>query len=293
MPLSQSSIQTIKEKSNQFILRAYLYASIKPDDNLDTMTKHALKSMKGKEKFFTEITLRGMRTTGQMTVDFSITASSPASAERAGIVYLGQLSDILSSITREPVRFLMPRENAHEDRRFYNRTSTHIDRVLTLEEWNWIIESLVPLRQKHPRYLAAASWYRKGLCGIDPLEIVCCYWRVVERLSLSYCTKGKLPKDNDGKPICSAKNCVRQFIEERGLTGISNGVLDEDENLKKIVKLRNDISHGNEPITPILIEEASSLVRSLEEVAYECLAVIRDTFNQSESLQSRVPLYRT
>jgi hypothetical protein len=246
------------------------------------MTQRALKGERDGDEFFTEITLRDTRRSGLMGVEFSVTASSRAGAERAGIVYLGQLCDVMSSMTREPVRFLMPGEDSREERMRGDRVSTHIDRILTHEEWSWIIGTLVYLRQNHPRYLAASSWYRKGLCGIDPLEVVCCHWRVIERLSLSYCDKAKLPTDGEGMPICSSKNCVRQFVSERDLAEVANGLLADEKRLKKIVDLRNDVSHGNEPITPTLIEDASELIRPLEEAAFACLAVIRDTINQPE-----------
>jgi hypothetical protein len=246
------------------------------------MPQRALKGARDDEEFFTEITLRDTRRAGLMGVEFSVTASSPAGAQRAGIVYLGQLCDVMSSITREPVRFLMPGEDSREERMRGDRVSTHVDRILTQEEWNWIIGTLVYLRQSHPRYLAASSWYRKGLCGIDPLEVACCYWRVIERLSFSYCDKAKLPTDGDGKPICSAKNFVRQFASDQGLTEVSHGLLADEKRLKRIVDLRNDVSHGNEPITPTLIEDASELIQPLEEAAFACLAVIRETINQPE-----------
>lgn len=282
MPEPRTQIRTVETKPGRFLLSAVLYGPIRPDRELDRRTQRALKGVAGDQEFFTEITLRDTRQPGLMGVDFSVTASSPAGAERAGIVYLGQLCDVMSSITREPIRFLLPGEDSREERMRGNRASTHIDRILTHEEWNWIIGTLVSLRQKHPRYLAASSWYRKGLCGIDPLEVACCFWRVIERLSLSYCDKHKLPKDEKGNPICSAKNCVKQFVEDFNLAAASDGFLADDKRLKKIVDLRNDVSHGNEPITPKLIEDASDLCKPLEQAAFECLSVIRATIDNPE-----------
>jgi hypothetical protein len=282
MPQQQTAFRTVETKPGRFVLSAVLYGPIRPDRDLNSRTQRALKGVQEDQEFFTEITLRDTRQAGLMGVDFSVTASSPAGAERAGIVYLGQLCDVLSSITREPVKFLMPGEDSREERMRGNRASTHIDRILTMDEWNWVIGTLVSLRQNHPRYLAAASWYRKGLCGIDPLEVTCSYWRVVERLSLSYSNKKDLPQDKDGKPICSAKNCVTQFVSQFGLSEVANGFLADAKILKKVVELRNDVSHGNEPITPKLIDEASDFAKPLEEAAYECLAVIRSHINQQE-----------
>lgn len=283
MPQPQRNIRPVETKPGRFELNAILYGPIRPSLELDRRTQRALKAAREDEVFFTEITLRDTRRPGLMGVEFSVSASSPRGAQRVGIVYLGQLCDLLSSTTREPVRFLMPGEDSREERMRGDRISTHIDRILTLEEWDWIIGRLVYLRQNHPRYLAASSWYRKGLCGIDPLEIACCFWRVIERLSFSYCDKTKLPVDEKGKKICSAKNCVRQFVSDRGLAEVSHGILANEDRLQKIIDMRNDVSHGNEPITPALIDDASELIQPLEEAAYRCLAAIRKTIKQTES----------
>jgi hypothetical protein len=282
MPQLRTNIRAVETKPSRFELNAIIYGPIRPSRELDRMTQRALKEARGDKEFFTEITLRDTRKPGLMGVDFSVTSSSPASAQIAGIVYLGQLCDVLSSITRQPVRFLMPGEDSREERVRADRVSTHIDRILTHQEWNWVIATLVSLRQSHSIYLAASSWYRKGLCGIDPLEVTCCYWRVIERLAKSYYSKSKLPTDGDGKPICTAKNQVRQFVAEQCLTEVSGGLLADEDWLKKIVNLRNNVSHGNEPITPELIEDASKLIIPLEEAAYSCLSAIRDKIDRPE-----------
>lgn len=272
-------MRTIESNPGRFELNAILYGPIRPSPELDRLTQRALKSARNEEEYFTEITLRNTNRAGLMGVEFSVTAPSPAGAQRAGIVYLGQLCDVLSSVTREPVRFLMPGEDSREERMRGERVSTHIDRILTRDEWTWVIGSLVHMRQKHPRYLAASSWYRKGLCGIDALEITCCFWRVIERLAYSYCNKTKLPLNDDGKPNANALNCVRQFAVDQGLNEVSNGLLVENKRLKSIYDLRNDVSHGNKPITPELIEDASEFIRPLEEAAYACLNAIRDVMS--------------
>lgn len=275
MPQPQTTLRAIQTTPSRFELTATLYGPIRPSPEIDRRPQRALKSAQGDDEFFTEITLLNTRRAGLMEVQFSVTASSPAGAQRAGTVYLGQLCDVLSSITREPVRFLLPHEDARQER---SRDATHIDRILSDEEWSWIIGTLVNLRQKHPRYLASSSWYRKGLCGIDPLEVVCCYWRVIERLSLSYCEKQRLPKDSEGRPISNTMSCVRQFIADRGLEA-SGGLLGEEKRLQKVYKLRNDVSHGNEPITPDWIENAGELIQPLEDAAFACLSAVRAEIN--------------
>ena len=206
-----------------------------------------------------------------MRIEYSVTAISPSSAERAGAVYLSQLCDLLSATIRSPVRFFLPDEDAREERTKTNRKATSLDRVLTEKEWHWIIGSLVFLRREHPRYLAGASWYRKGLIGSDVLDNFCCFWRVIERIAFSYADKSKLDDKDKGK----AKPCVLQLVTELFPDGAVPECLSTDKRIGEIIQLRNDLSHGNVPITGEVIDQASGHLKPLEQAAYEVLERIK------------------
>lgn len=143
--------------------------------------------------------------------------------------------------------------------------------MLTEEEWHWIIGSLVFLRREHPRFLAAASWYRKGLIGSDVLDNFCCFWRVIERVAFSYADKSKIAEKDRGK----AKPCVDQLVAELFPGGDVPESLAADGRVSEIVQLRNDLSHGNIPITGEVIDQASSHLKLLEEAAYTVLDRIK------------------
>ena len=283
MTKPQTNIRSIEKRQSRFQFNAILFGPIKPSSDFDRMPpQRTLKSVRKGEEFFTDISIQNTRRPSQMGVEFSVTACSPAGAEKAGIVYIGLLCDLMSSITRQPIRFLMPNEDLRETHNRGNRFSTHVDRILTWEEWESIIGSLVYIHMQHASYLAASSWYRKGLWGNDALDVACCYFRVIERISFSYCDNDKLPINAEGKPEKTTKNCILQFVTNRRLTQASKDLLQDKEKLKQIIKLRNDVSHGNSPITPELIETASNFISPLEEAAYAFLACIRETINQSE-----------
>ena len=208
-----------------------------------------------------------------MRIEYTVTATSLSSAERAGAVYLSQLCDLLSACIRAPIRFYLPEEDARDERIRTNRKATSLDRVLTEEEWHWITGSLVFLRREHPRYLAAASWYRKGLIGSDVLDNFCCFWRVIERLALSYADKSKLDEKDRG----AAKACVTQLVAELFSSSDVPESLSADKRVAEIIRLRNDLSHGNLPITGELIDQASSHLKPLEQAAFEVLERMRRT----------------
>ncbi len=255
----------------KFQQESIIYGPVRPHPDLHRRVQRALKSYSQGNEYFTEIMLRDLQKPGLLGIDFSVTASSPAGAERAGIFYLGQLCDLLSVITRQPLKFLISGEDSQAERIRIQRTSTNVDRILAPTEWDWIIGSIVYLRSEAPRYLAAASWYRKGLCGIDPVEKYCCFWRVVERLAATYADQSILNQDDKGK----ARFYIRQFAIDFSLTTIADGLLSDQKKLAKFINIRNDISHGNVPITAEMIDSTAAMLGHAEEIAFQALKVVR------------------
>lgn len=256
---------------HRFVMTAVLFGPVRPEQNLHRRTQRALKSHTAGHDFFTDITLHESHQPGSMRIEYTVTATSPSSAERAGAVYLSQLCDLLSATIRSPIRFFLPEEDARDERIRTNRKATSVDRVLTEEEWHWIIGSLVFLRREHPRFLAAASWYRKGLIGSDVLDNFCCFWRVIERVAFSYADKSKMDEKDRGK----AKPCVTQLVAELFPGDDVPEPLSADKRIGEIIQLRNDLSHGNVPITGEVIDQASGYLKPLEQAAYEVLERIK------------------
>jgi hypothetical protein len=265
---------------HRFVMTAILFGPVRPDQNLHRRTQRALKSHTAGHDFFTDITLHESHQPGTMRIEYTVTATSPNSAERAGAVYLSQLCDLLSATIRSPIRFFLPEEDARDERIRTNRKATSLDRVLTEEEWHWIIGSLVFLRREHPQYLAAASWYRKGLIGSDVLDNFCCFWRVIERIAFSYADKSKLDEKERGR----AKPCVVQLVAELFPEGDVPDSLSADKRIGEVIQLRNDLSHGNVPITGEVIEQATGHLKPLEQAAYEVLERIKRTRVSSNPL---------
>jgi hypothetical protein len=255
--------------THQFNIRAYLYGPVKPSPEFVRQPQRVIKSHSKGEDFFTEITLLDDRRPGMMQVEYLVTARSPNSAERVGAVYLSQLCDLLSVATRCGIRFYMPDDDARDERIQQSRRSTTVDRILTASEWEWVTGSLAFFRRDHPRFLAAASWYRKGLLGKDALDDFCCFWRVIERLAKTYYDKSKVPKSDRG-----TIPQVNQLLADLFPSG-APPVLDDKEKVDRLFELRNDLSHGNVPITVELIEQATSYVQPMADAAYAVLDTMR------------------
>ena len=100
---------------HQFVMTAVLFGPIRPHPSLHRSTQRALKSHTAGQDFFTDITLHESHQPGSMRIEYTVTATSPGSAERAGAVYLSQLCDLLSAFTRSPIRFFTPDEDARDE----------------------------------------------------------------------------------------------------------------------------------------------------------------------------------
>ncbi len=258
---------------HQFNMTVEVFGPIRPSADLNRQTQRALKGHSDGRDFFTDITLHDSRNAGSMRVEYTVTANSPAGAGRAGAVYLSQLCDLLTVVTRSPVWFFMPDEDSRDERTRIHRRASSVDRILMEFEWSWITGNLVFLRREHPRFLAAASWYRKGLIGQDSLDDFCCYWRVIERLAYSYADKTEWTDDEKSKS--AVKKCVEQLALDLFGDNTAPEVLQDKKVVGEIVKLRNDLSHGNVPITLEVIDAATARLKPLEHAAFSVLEAVR------------------
>ena len=266
----QDPTQSQQRTTNQYPMTVTLFGPLRPEPELHRRTERAIKANVDGRDYFTEITLQDGRSNGGMVVQYSVTAFSPKSARRVGLVYLSQLCDLLSAVTQCPITFHTSDDEAREERFRTNRQSIRVDRILKHEEWSWVTGSLVALRREHPRYLAAASWYRKGLIGNDCLDDFCCFWRVIERLAESYADKSNWSESDRG-----VRKSVAQLISDLFSDGSIPELLRDEARVKRVVTLRNDISHGNVPITVDMIDTASEELEALEEAAFAVLSNIR------------------
>lgn len=260
--------------ANKFFMAVTVFGPIRIASDLNRHMQRALKSHTSGRDYFTDITLQSMSHSAGLQVEYTVTAQSPQGARAAGAVYMSQLCDLISVVTRSPLWFYMPDDDSINHLPHSKKRSTTIDRILSEPEWSWITGNLVYLRREHPRFLAAASWYRKGLLGRDSLDDLCCYWRAIERIAYSYADKSTWTDEN--RKRAHIKQCVEQLTSDIFRNSPRPAALEPDH-VNRIVKLRNDISHGNIPITIELIDAASDYLEELENAAYGILAHLRET----------------
>ncbi len=257
---------------NEYPMTVTLFGPLRPADDLNRRTERVIKAHTNEQDHFTDITLLDGRQAGGMVVQYSVKALSPKSALRVGLVYLSQLCDLLSAVTQCPVTFYTTDDEAREERGRQHRQPMRVDRTLTAEEWLWVTGSLVAIRREHPRFLAAASWYRKGLIGNDCLDDFCCFWRVIERIAESYADKTNWSETDRG-----VRKRVAQLTTDLFEAGETPNLLKDAARVKRVIDMRNDISHGNVPISMDMIDTASEELEALEAAAFAVLDRMRRT----------------
>lgn len=256
--------------TSQFLLSVRLFGPLRLAQDLNRRTERVIKANSGDREHFTDITLREARPDDGIMVDYFVKAKSPASARRVGIVYLSQLCDLLSVVTECPVKYFMKDEDAREERARSNRQPMKSCRTLTRDEWSWVTGSLVALRREHPRFLAAASWFRKGLVGEDCLDRFCCFFRVIERIASSYADKSTWEKGDGGM-----LKLMTQLTEDLFGECAAPELLSDIERIRIVKQLRNDISHGNEPISVNMIESVNEQLPAIQDAAFCVLDCFR------------------
>lgn len=252
-----------------FDLESDVFGAIKIDKDYSA---RVIKASLPQRDVFTDVAIVPCRRPrAAVSIKFRVYANSPSSAERVGITYLSQLLDLMSVRTRIPITFLMVNES-NEHRGRLPLGGTAIDRVLEKDECDWITGNRAYLRKNHQRFLAAASWYRKGLNTLDVLEEFCCFWKVIERLALSYADKMEWSEDKKKKS--TTLDVIHQLLEDLFRTDVPKA-LESDEKIKTLYFLRNDISHGNREIDPEIIEDAAGYIDQMEDAAFQVLDAIR------------------
>ena len=260
-----------------------IHGAVKLAEGLHRSSTGALKFASELKEIYTQIMLREAPNAtharmGYFSVFFNVKSETQHDALDAGTVYVSQLCDLLSFVTRVGTDHEVDEESrAAQYRR--SRYAPTADRILTGKEWQWIIGSLPHLHMKEPRFMAACSWYRRGLGTEEITEKLCCLWRVIERCANTYSDKTPLGED---KP--KTKAVIGAFRDQNFES--PPDLLSDDNRWHKAISLRNDISHGNVSLSPKLIEDCSELLSDLEDAAYKSLKVVSASLEKTHSLAS-------
>jgi hypothetical protein len=261
-----------------------IHGAIKLAERLHRSSTRALKAASDESEIYTQIMLREapnaqhMRM-GYFSVAFTVKAKTQQGALDAGTVYVSQLCDLLSFVTRVGTEH----EVDEESRLAQNRRSRYAptaDRLLAEQEWLWIIGSLPHLHLKESRFMSACSWYRRGIGADEITERLCCLWRVIERCAFSYSDQSDLEQKDKGRTKAVVKAFRDQFFES------PPELMRDDDRWIKAFDLRNDISHGNEPLSPKLIGCCSELLDDLEDSAHKTLKAVADRISKSNPLKA-------
>lgn len=229
----------------------------------------ALKADTPRGEIYTTFTIDGSRRTdGYAKLSCSVNSQLYASALRIGIVYIGEVCDLLSMKLRIPIELhIVPTDNP--ERNLQPRVFEPLAlRVIEREDRDFALGQVAGLRQQHPRLLSASSWYRKGQNSEDVTDKLCCYWRALERVAFSYAIKDNLAADDKSRAIPVISAFAAQFFQANETPELFTNL----KTLKDVYEIRNDISHANVPLNLELIEKCHDQVDMAEEAAHRVIS---------------------
>lgn len=202
--------------------------------------------------------------TGELLVEFAVTARSRTAAEAIGQEYAEQICDLLSAITQSTLRCRPERSSEATCDAVPSCESSGpvTKRELTVSEWDWVAESLVGLRLRHPQFVSAAGWQRKALLSDDPLEQFCCYFQVIERVASAYAPVTAFPFVGD--PRLPEDNLLSTLSSELCHTA-----------LRKVNALRDRVMSGKRPNSPELVNGIREILPNARSAATLVLDTVR------------------
>ncbi len=226
--------------------------------------------------FYINIEVEKLRTGGfRATVEAR--AIDEQLARRAAVFFLGRALDVLAfrldlplfvSLTDQEPRSAASR---HETRRRIKPQE--------IEDAFWAADEL---EMTQPPFLTSLSWYRKGLYTEDPLDQYKAYWIAIERVASSYYAVV------DGAAQKKASRGTRIGIKMRVSACFSalwgplerwpSHVPKESSWVNDTCDVRNDIAHGNKPVTIDTVASVVEKLDTLKRVAHTFLSDWSHTF---------------
>jgi hypothetical protein len=220
------------------------------------------------------------RQPGGVKLTVTARASSRELAEKAALVFVGHMLDVLAFTLDEPL--------SHDlyGVRPFRSLDSRSRRVVEEDQWRRAFQEARELSEQLPAYLRALGWYRKGLYSDDPFDKCLAFWNTIEIVAGNY-----YPKPN-GQRLKSAKEQIRATFDEVWSTADQGpSDIDRVEWVSKMYQSRNGIAHGGKAIDIHEIELVDGKVSSVRRVAYTFLRDWKELHLPGSSLRLQSQLF--
>ncbi len=192
----------------------------------------------------------------------TVTAFAPNSelAEKAAVLFLGRMLDVLSVKTNLPFQLDLTKNV------FFPNTVENVRRILDGNDFREAFQESRLLSLTETTFLRALSWFRKGKYTQDPFDKFLALWNSIETVASKY---------NPNKENCKKKGTVCHIWESfKSVWGECESweFINGDKKWIDVCnKHRKNIAHGVIPIEINSVENIISKLNELENVAHKFL----------------------
>ena len=233
--------------------------------------RFSLREQKGHDPddpFFSNVSL------GSNSRGFSATVEARADnqglAYEAAFIFFGRMLDALALEVNEPLLLRDNREPQAGSARFQNR------RILTRAEVANAFSVVSRFRLENPALLRSLSWYRKGSNTEDRFDQFLALWNAIEHVSAS--NYARIPNVDLKRARGGSKNQIWACFNALWPTAdLWSDAAARNRWLDTGNQLRNEIAHGFVDVTLPKVQEVSTQLPVLRDIARQYLIGWRDT----------------
>lgn len=216
------------------------------------------KELEHPEAFYSKIRIIDAENGFKVT----LTAFAPNSelAEKAGLLFLGRMLDVLSLKFNIPIQLNLSRNV------LIPRGDQAVRRILDRSDFRWAFKESRLLSLTESTFLRSLSWYRKGKYTQDPFDKFLAFWNAIETVASKY---------NPNKVNCRERGSICHIWESfRTIWGDCDNWLiigGQEYWIDQCNEHRRNIAHGIVPIDIEMIELVLEKMEELEAVCYKFL----------------------
>ncbi len=232
-----------------------VFGSVKVKDRQRFRTQKGHRVM---NPFFSDISIRNF---GEgLIITVTAKATSSQLANDAALVFVGQMLDYLVIDLGGEQQLKV---SLHNGRTNYLTRENHIKRILTEEEIKQAFKESLSLSLKHPVFLKAYSWYRKGLYTEDPFDKFLAFFNSIELVASKYHPQNDAAKKGSKSQIWECFKAIWGECSEWPLYIRGN-----NKWIDKNYETRKEIAHGLAIVNIEEVGKVSSMITSIQNVAY-------------------------
>lgn len=224
---------------------------------------NARKELENSEPFYSNVRIRNIEHGFKVT----LTAFAPNSelAEKAGLLFLGKMLDVLSLKYNIPIQLDLTKNI------LIPRINDPVRRILDRDDFRAAFQESRLLSLTETTFLRSLSWFRKGKYTQDPFDRFLAFWNSIETVSSKYNPNKTNCKDRGS--ICHIWECFKIIWGECKDWEVIGGKMTW---IDECNEHRLNIAHGIVPIDIEMVEMVLGKMDELELITHKFLTEWRE-----------------